>query len=129
MPEGVDPEKMTQEQMQAHMQEMQNKKADGLIKVFDLCQYLLYRSNDLQALLIKLEPYVRGGKKDFTTLMTVDAEDLADSPGGAGLLLHVAYVYEQEVRAAIILLFLTNYFAPAFLAFFSVCLFVVCPAS
>lgn len=49
-------------------------------------------------MLISLEPYVRGNKKEFTQLKTAEAEDLVDSPGGAGLLLHVAYIYEQEVR-------------------------------
>lgn len=33
MPDGADPEKMTQEEMQAKMQEVQNKKAESLVKV------------------------------------------------------------------------------------------------
>jgi len=64
------------------MQEMQQKKAEGLAKY----------------LLIKLEPFVRGNVADYKQMMTTEAEDLIDSPGGPSLLTLIGYIYEQEAK-------------------------------
>ncbi len=78
----ADRDQLPPEEAQARMMAQQKDKAEALAK----------------QLVIKLEPFVRGGVADFRRLAAEDADDLVDSPGGPSLLLLIAYIYEQEAK-------------------------------